>query len=492
MAGLIGQMLDHYRLVEQIGRGGMATVYRALNTKSGDEVAIKVLSPTITGDRRFIKRFRREAGLVKRLQHPNIVPVLDYGECRGFIFLVMPFVEGETLLDRMVKRGVNESEASRWIGEIADALLFAHQNGIIHRDIKPSNIMIDRIGKAMLTDFGLARMVEGSNTLTGSMLMGTPAYVSPEQGKGLKLDERSDQYSLGVVLYQLSTGKLPFDSDAPMALVLMHMQEPVPRPSRFNRNLLPPVENVILKSMAKEPDQRFKDVGELKKAYQAALAGDSIPWVKPPSVPIPRVQAIPARVVKEESPHVPKRRGIPSWVFMLFGVPFIIGAAVVVLNVLGGLETAEGGIEPVQVNTQLVETTPLVMPTATQIPATETPVTSASCPGLRLFGFEKSGNEVVWNLDNASGKIQQIVDIKLVYPVDNPVESIWLGGDLLADGSGDGSGSDQNGTVSSSEATVLEIDQLKELALQFQWADDQPGYNLELYFRSGCILQTDW
>jgi serine/threonine protein kinase len=427
------------------------------------------------------------------MEHPNIVPVLDYGEFRGYVYLVMPFVVGETLLDHMVKHGLTEVQAGKWIGEVADALLFAHRNGVIHRDIKPSNILIDASGKAMLTDFGLARLVEGTNTLTGSMLMGTPAYVSPEQGKGLKLDERSDQYSLGVVLYQLSTGRLPFDSEAPMALVLMHIQEPVPKPSRFNRKLSPQVEKVILKSLAKQPAQRFKDVAELKRAYLAALAGESIEWVKLPSEP-PAVGLFVSPQLQSPgySSEVSHKRRIPSWALMLVGVPLIAGAGIALLNLLGGSTSAEGGIEPVPLTTQAIETIAPLIPSTASIPPTATPVTSASCPGLRLFSFERSGNQVAWKLDNGSGVLQRVVDMKLIFPIDNPVETVRLGDELLVEGGEAGASDTQRDAVILGEAAALEVDQLTDFVLEFKWGDELPGYHLELVFDSGCSLNTEW
>ncbi len=213
MPGLVGTTLDSYRLVDQIGQGGMSTVYRAVDTRTQQEVAVKALSPTISSDKRFVRRFRREAGLLFRLRHPNIVPVTDYGEAKGVVYLVMPLVLGDTLHDRLTQQKLSVPDLSRWIGQVSDALQFAHDQGVIHRDIKPANVMISRTGNALLTDFGLARLVEGSHSLTGSMLMGTPAYVSPEQGRGQMLDARSDQYALGVILYQIAAGRLPFEGD---------------------------------------------------------------------------------------------------------------------------------------------------------------------------------------------------------------------------------------------------------------------------------------
>jgi len=179
MAGLEGRDLDHYRVVELVGQGGMASVYRAQDTHRNRTVAVKVLSQTISGDRQFVRRFRREAAILKHLKHPNIVSVLDYGESQGVVYLVMPFVVGETLYERISRRKPTDADSGKWIGQVAEALAFAHGQGVIHRDVKPSNILIDREGNARLTDFGLARLIEDPSSLTGSMLMGTPAFISP-------------------------------------------------------------------------------------------------------------------------------------------------------------------------------------------------------------------------------------------------------------------------------------------------------------------------
>jgi serine/threonine-protein kinase len=491
MAGLVGQMLDHYKLVEQIGQGGMATVYRALDMKTMQDVALKVLSPTITGEKKFVKRFRREAEIVKqRLNHPNIAPVTAYSQSRGYIYLVMPFIQGQTLYDHMVKTGLTDEEALLWIGQVTDALAYAHKKGVIHRDVKPSNIMITPAGKAVLMDFGLARMAEGTSTLTGSMLMGTPAYVSPEQGKGEKLDHRTDQYSLGVILYQIATSRLPFDSDSPMALVLMHLQELVPRPSRFNKGLKPGVERVILKALAKHPDQRFKSMKELGKAYQAAVKGDPVTWVKEPIEELPHRRT--ADQVRGLS-GVPQRR-VPGWLVPLITLPLV--AAAVILAIGPDRIFAQSEVEPVRPVEGLAiagteEVTPSVIPpTATTAPSTATPASSASCPGLRLIGFSRVGGEVSWTLDNGTTTRLELVDIQPRFPLDNELEQIYFGGEVLIDLTQTEEG--EAVEIPASDHTSIDPGELRQFKLAFTWADSQPGYALDLVFNNNCLLQTEW
>jgi serine/threonine-protein kinase len=488
MTALIGQSLDHYRLIEQIGQGGMATVYRAEDTRSGIDVALKVLSPTITGNRRFVKRFRREAEMAKqRLNHPNVVPVIAYGEVSGYIYLVMPYVQGETLSAKLTSQSISTEQAGSWIGQVAEALSHAHREGIIHRDIKPSNIMITPEGKALLTDFGLARVVEGSSTLTGSMLMGTPAYVSPEQGRGEKLDHKSDQYSLGVVLYQIATGRLPFNSDSPMALVLMHIQEPVPKPSRFNPELPQAVERVILKAMAKEKKDRFESVTELQRAYKAALAGETVGWVEAPPEPQPVVQ------------ETPSRRRWPNWIMPAVALPALILVGVIAFPSLS--QAIRGDQEPAVVLLESSDVpTPrptLAAPTETVIPMTATPVQVAACPGLRLFGFSIEADEVSWTIDNGTSGPLRLVHVDPQWPNSEIqlLEEIWLGGSIWVDVL-QAAGESESGvieiTIPEDERSLFEAGDLSQLMLKFGLVVVDSGYALKLQFDNGCLLETEW
>ncbi|MEE8568319.1 MAG: serine/threonine-protein kinase, partial [Anaerolineales bacterium] len=271
MPDLIGKAVGCYTVLEQIGRGGMATVYKALNRNDGQTVAIKVLTPQLAMEENFRARFRREARVLRKFKHPNIVPVLDYGEANGLVYLVMPFMQVGTLRDRMLSGELRVQEAASIVNQIASALQYAHDARVIHRDVKPSNILIDENGNAWLSDFGFAHVSDSSLSLTGSALIGTPAYISPEQINGSKITHLSDQYSLGVLLYHLSTGRLPYDADTPIAIAIKHATEPLPRPRSVNPNLPDAVEAILIKALAKDPAQRFNSVAEFNDAFQAAL-----------------------------------------------------------------------------------------------------------------------------------------------------------------------------------------------------------------------------
>jgi serine/threonine-protein kinase len=292
---LVGQTLGSYRLVSRLGQGGMATVYKAYEPALDRYVAVKVLPQFFAKDPVFVQRFRREAKAVAQLNHPNIVPIYSYGETNGITYIAMQFVIGDTLKHEGQKFTFEES--LRLLSPIARALGYAHQRGVVHRDIKPSNILIAEDGNwPLLADFGLAQMAQASGKLTESGVgMGTPMYMSPEQGQGEKVDQRTDIYSLGIVLYELVTGDVPFRADTPMAIVIKHISAPMPMPSNVNPDIPDYLEAIILKSTAKNPDDRYQSAEDMARAMENALS--RLPSEPAARISPPPVVTLPAQTV---------------------------------------------------------------------------------------------------------------------------------------------------------------------------------------------------
>ena len=270
MSNLTGQHVGRYHIVEQLGEGGMASVYKAYDTRLERYVAVKVIRVENDRDASFLKRFEREAKALAKLSHPNIVHINDYGDQDGMPYVVMDYLPGGTLKQKM-GQALPYYEAARLLAPVARALDHAHRNGIIHRDVKPANILMTSGGEPMLSDFGIAKILEGEQTseLTGTGVgIGTPEYMAPEQGAGGKIDERADVYALGVVFYELVTGRKPFKADTPMAVVIKHMTEPLPRPSSFVSTLPEGVEHIIYKAMAKKPEDRYQTMAQFARALE--------------------------------------------------------------------------------------------------------------------------------------------------------------------------------------------------------------------------------
>lgn len=269
---LIGANLGQFTILEEIGRGGMATVYSAMQQSMNRKVAVKILPHHFMHDPDFLERFEREVEVISHLEHPHILPIYDYGEADGVPFIAMRFLGGGSMA-QMVRRGVPQlNDLVKPFQQIAEALDYAHQQGIIHRDLKPGNIMLDEHGNAYLSDFGIARVM-GSN-LTGSAIIGTPAYMSPEQAHGINIDSRSDIYSLGIVLFELITGREPYQAETPMSLLMMHINEPVPPIADFRDGVPPVIQDVINTATAKNPDERYPSSSELAQAFKEALKGN--------------------------------------------------------------------------------------------------------------------------------------------------------------------------------------------------------------------------
>ncbi|MEJ2487486.1 MAG: protein kinase [Anaerolineales bacterium] len=275
MPGLEGQTFGNYHFLERIGRGGMAEVYKGHHQKLDRAVAIKVLHSYLAEGEDFLGRFEREARSVANLRHNNIVQVYDFDIRDDHYYMVMEFVSGGTLGD-WLKRNAGEidlQEVLRIIEKVADALDYAHSQGIIHRDIKPSNILLDEGDGVYLTDFGIARIVSGQTQFTATgALIGTPAYMSPEQCRGEEISHVSDIYSLGIILFEMLTGEIPYDSETPLSILQKHLTEPVPDIKRHRADLPHAFDTIISKALAKQAQDRYQSAGELAAALKEAVA----------------------------------------------------------------------------------------------------------------------------------------------------------------------------------------------------------------------------
>jgi len=269
-----GQMLGPYRIIEQIGEGGMATVFKAYQASMDRNVAIKVLPSQLATSTEFTQRFQQEARIIAKLEHPHILPVFDFGESDGITYFAMRYLDAGTLSDKLKSEGpLSIRDIDRLFTQLAEALSYAHSFGIVHRDLKPSNALIDSQGNLFLTDFGIAKLLESASprlTQTDA-IMGTPAYISPEQAQATPVDQRSDIYSLGIILYEMVTGRVPYVAETPLAVILKHVSDPLPPPSSLKPDVSEAVENVVLKALAKNPNDRYPSVADFLNAWKKAL-----------------------------------------------------------------------------------------------------------------------------------------------------------------------------------------------------------------------------
>ncbi len=272
---IIGQKLgNRYEIISQLGGGGMALVYKAKCTLLQRIVTIKVLRPEFTSDPDFVDRFRKEAQAVARLSHPNIVGVYDVGEEEGIHYFVMEYVEGKNLKEVIREKGTLPiNEAVNIAKQICDALRHAHDNGIVHRDIKPHNILLAYDGRAKVTDFGIARAMTASSATQHGTILGSVHYISPEQARGQAATAQSDIYSAGVVLFEMLTGKVPFEADTPVSVALKHIQERPEVPSTINHAVTPELEKVVLRAMEKDPALRYQSAKSMADDLNTVLTG---------------------------------------------------------------------------------------------------------------------------------------------------------------------------------------------------------------------------
>lgn len=372
MADLSGRKFGKYQLIEQLGRGGMADVYKAYQPGLDRYVAVKVMLSNLADSENFVTRFRREAQIVGQLRHPNIVQVIDFDIQDDVYYMVMEYIRGSTLKKFIQEEGqLPATDAFRICEQLADALAYAHQQGMIHRDIKPANVMFSdaTTQHPILTDFGIARIMADAGLTASGAFIGTPAYMSPEIGRGEKVDERSDIYSLGVMFYEMLTGKVPFDADTPFAVMMKHISAPLPSPRQFDATLSETVERVILKSLSKDPADRYQTAGEMRDALRAARAqlaeeatmpptavktrpsasqdktilddtrpsdeptyvDTKVSLATPPPTPLPTA-AGKAAVKKEAMPQAAARKFPPVWALGIIVVLIAIGGIIFALS----------------------------------------------------------------------------------------------------------------------------------------------------------------
>lgn len=342
------ETVGRYEIKEKLGRGGMASVYRARDPRFNRDVAIKILPRELTLDPQFRARFDREAQTIAALEHPAIVPVHDYGEEEGQPFLVMRLMQGASLAERLEEGPLPFAEVGKIIARIGSALDRAHEAGVIHRDLKPGNILFDQYGDAYLADFGIARLADSSATLTGTGLVGTPAYMSPEQIEGKELDGRTDIYALGIIVFEMLTGERPYQADTPAMLLVKQMTEPMPRVLDVKPDLPFGCEEVITRATAKQPEARFNKASQLADTLTTALRGEQPP-IAPPQPPIestpePKVESEPTITPTEQALGAPEpkteaetpkpKRRVPRWVWAVLGVLLLCCVGVFIVSAI--------------------------------------------------------------------------------------------------------------------------------------------------------------
>ncbi|MCC7208053.1 MAG: serine/threonine protein kinase [Anaerolineae bacterium] len=309
---LIGQRMGQYEILSQLGEGGMAVVYRARQMSVRREVALKIISPSLAARGGFSRRFEKEAQIIASLSNPHIVKVFDYGVMHGFhwrltdaqvdpktdlYYFVMEMLTGGSLSDRLEKGVIPLAQITRILEQMALALDYAHGRGTIHRDLKPPNVLFDDQGNAYLTDFGIAKLLGETSSLTQEgTTVGTPSYMAPEQWASENMGPPVDLYALGVVLFEMLTGRLPYVASSPYRVMHMHLNDPIPSAFMINPELPPAVDGVIARAMAKAPEERFESAAALVSAYKDALSGAPVRVNAPESAEASR-QAVVSMVV---------------------------------------------------------------------------------------------------------------------------------------------------------------------------------------------------
>jgi predicted Ser/Thr protein kinase len=409
MEPIVPRKFGRYEIKAEIGRGGMATVYHAYDPRFEREVALKVLPREMLHDVQFRVRFEREAKTIAMLEHPAIVAVYDFGEEDGQPYFVMRYMTGGSLSDRMKKGPMTVQEAAHLVAHIAPGLDEAHAKHIVHRDLKPGNILFDQFNEPYISDFGIAKLSESQTNVTGSAIIGTPAYMSPEQAQGEGIDGRSDIYALGVILFEMLTGQQPYHGDTPMSVVVKQITDPVPHILDVKPDLPADMEVIIDKAMAKDRKERFQDVRSLSNALNAVARGErlslgtsdstmmassrTVVATRPASQPLPgtviaRRPQVPQAVEQVQAPVAPRRK-TGLWIGLGVGILLLFVAAGIGISFLRNKTPSLAASVPTQTYT-VIQPSPtavveapaatsavVVEPVASDTPApTETPAPS--------------------------------------------------------------------------------------------------------------------
>jgi len=404
-----GAIIGQYHIIKQIGEGGMATVYKAYQPNLDRYVAVKVLATDLADTKDFIARYEREGRIVARLRHRNILTIFDYGRQGDVFYLVMEYVSGGTLVERL-GWPQDLAYAVNIVSQVGDALAYAHRQGMIHRDVKPGNILMAGEDWPLLADFGLAKVLEDSLLLTASgACVGTPQYMSPEQAQGLTVDRRSDIYSLGIVLYEAVTGRPPFGADSPVAIILRRMNEP-PTPPRTLRSDLPKeMEHIILKALAQSPADRYQRMEEflvdLQKAYPLPANGSPVHWGN--AQPGPKGQPVVFRLapMPVDTPRLPRRRSFP-WIGVTVGIVLLSALVLILLLFMnsttlwqsfgGAQDTASQISLTTGTSPSTVAPSSTVTPTTLRRPFDGTQDTAPATRTIELQVWQTDGAEMVF------------------------------------------------------------------------------------------------
>lgn len=406
------EKFSRYEIRKELGRGGMATVYLAYDPLFEREVALKLLKPDLLNDPQVRERFERETKIIAKLEHPAIVPVHDVGKDNDQLFYVMRYMTGGSLSDRMTTT-LSLEESMRIIQRIAGALDYAHARGVIHRDLKPANILFDDEGNAFISDFGIAKLASGQTKLTSSGIIGTPSYMSPEQAVGENVDSRSDIYSLGIILFEMLSGKLPYEATTPLAMVIKHTNEPIPHILDINPNLPAGIENVLEKAMAKNRALRYATASEMITDL-AKLFPDGVPQDPEYTIPATNRRASP----RKDAPSPQQKFSIPRpW---LAGLLLLLAAVLSLAGwqVFGSraapspTPTATATVAPSHTISPLPTETATIPSSPTIPPPTET-FTPTTTPIPGIGGADKIAlvtNKDIWVMEMDGSGLAQVTN----------------------------------------------------------------------------------